>query len=393
MGLVIAGGVYVERCFSPNRTSLLGSGGRAAAAVAAWSPGTTLHSFHPPSGVRDAQIALGAFGVETIFYDSEAVIGFEYLYPLSLPRIYPVPLPRAGTVEVSGDVVLRFGCLEGDFRVHGRRVVFDPQSGSAPESFGANGSSAKELAIVLNREEAALLTGEDEPDAAAAVLRARERADVIVIKMGAAGARVFQGGSSASIPAYRSMAVDKIGSGDVFSASFAHFWGERGASAVDAADIASRYTCGYVEDRCLPLPAEPPARIAIAPPAAGGRIYLGGPFFTTPQVWLIEEARRGLFALGMDVFSPLHDVGFGAPDVVAERDLAGLNGCTAMLALLAEPDPGTLFEVGHARSCGIPVVALVQQPREQDTTMLVGTNCEIVDDLATALYRVAWAAS
>ncbi len=391
MAIKIAGGVYLERCLTPSRTSLLGSGGRAAAALARLSEGVTLHSFQPAALALDAQIALAAFGVQTIFHDSPAIIGFEYLHPLSSPRIYPVPLPVAGTVQVDGKAVLRFGCLEGDFRVNGQRVVYDPQSGSAPVSFHENGSRAESLSLVLNRAEAELLSGEPDPVNAATALRSLDGANIIVIKMGAAGAMVFEGDRQQSVPAYRSSAVDKIGSGDVFSATFAHFWAERGLSATEAADIASRYTAGYVEDRCLPLPLEAPDKPPVATPARKPKIYLGGPFFTTPQVWMIEEARSGLLSLGADVFSPMHDVGFGEPSEIARQDLIGLDQCDAMLALLSEPDPGTLFEVGHARSRGKAVVALVECPREQDPTMLIGTGCDVVDDLATALYRVVWA--
>jgi hypothetical protein len=393
MPIKIVGGVYIERCLTPNRTNLLGSGGRAAAALVGLSDEVTLESFQPAAFAMDAKIALAAYGVTTIFHDSPAQIGFEYLHPLSSPRIYPVPLPQAGTVDVASDVVLRFGCLEGDFRVNGGRVVYDPQSGAAPAPYSSNGSGAKALALVLNRAEAELLTGEPDPVAAALALKKHDDAQVIVIKMGAAGAMVFENGAQHHVPAYRSEAVDKIGSGDVFSAVFAHFWGEKGMPAADAADLASRYTAGYVEDRCLPLPASPPEKVPLVPPSKPPKVYLGGPFFTTPQRWMIEEARSGLLALGAKVFSPMHDVGFGEASVVARADLAGLDECDVMLALLSEQDPGTLFEVGHARSHGKPVVALMECPRDQDPTMLVGTDCEIVDDLATALYRVVWASS
>jgi len=393
MPIRIVGGVYRERCLTPNRTNLLGSGGRAAAALVGLSDEVTLESFQPPAIAMDARIALAAFGVATIFHDSTAQIGFEYLHPLSSPRIYPIPLPEAGTVQVAGDVVLRFGCLEGDFRVTGGRVIYDPQSGAAPVLFHSNGSRADTLALVLNRAEAELLTGEPDPVNAAAVLKRLDDAKVIVIKMGATGAMVFENGHQHHVPAYRSEAVDKIGSGDVFSATFAHFWGEKGRSASDAADLASRYTAGYVEDRCLPLPPSAPEKEAIVPSAKAPKVYLGGPFFTTPQLWMIEEARSGLLSLGAKVFSPMHEVGFGEASVVARQDLAGLDECDVMLALLPEPDPGTLFEVGYARARGMPVVALVQCPREQDPTMMIGTDCEIVDDLATALYRVVWAGS
>jgi nucleoside 2-deoxyribosyltransferase len=120
-------------------------------------------------------------------------------------------------------------------------------------------------------------------------------------------------------------------------------------------------------------------------------VYLGGPFFTTSQLWMIEEARSGLLSLGANVFSPMHDVGFGPDKFVAAKDLAGLDDCDVMLALLSDADPGTLFEVGYARSKGKPVVALIERPRNQDQTMLVGTDCEVVEDFATALYRVVWA--
>lgn len=393
MAITIAGGVYLERCLTPSRSALLGSGGRAAAALSSLSDRVILHSFHPAERILDAQYALGAYGVETLFHASPAVVRFEYLHPMSSPRISPVPLPVAGTVNVEGEVVLRFGCLEGDFRISGRRAVFDPQSGSAPASFSSNGSKAETLALVLNRGEATLLSGEDDPTRAAAALAQSDGADVIVIKMGAAGALVVDAGRQQQVPAYRSNAVDKIGSGDVFSAAFAHFWGERGQDAAVAADLASRYTAGYVEDRLLPLPAAASEKSPIKPPTKRPKVYLGGPFFTTSQLWMIEEARSGLLSLGADVFSPMHDVGFGPDDIVARKDLAGLDACDVMLALLSDPDPGTLFEVGHARATGKPVVALVECPRKQDPTMLVGTNCEVVDDLATALYRVVWAAA
>ena len=390
--MIVAGGVYQERCLAPNYSSLLGSAGRAAAALAQISSDVCLHGFYPASAAQDALLAFAPYGVKTVLHESSAVVGFEYLHPLSSPRIYPTPLPTAETADVAGDVVLRFGCLEGSFRIKGRRVIYDPQSGSAPERFRANGSIAESLAVVLNLNELALMVGNGDLASAVRRLRDGEQASVVVVKMGADGALVFDEASQpAKIPAYRSSAVNKIGSGDIFSAVFAYQWGELGVPAAQAADIASRYTCKYVEDRCLPLEAEIPERVAIESAGKPARIYLGGPFFTTPQIWLVEEARAGLLALGTTVFSPMHEVGFGSPESVAAKDLAGLDSCTAMLALLTEADPGTLFEVGHARSKGIPVVAFMQSMRDQDPTMLVGTGCEVVSDFASALYRVTWA--
>lgn len=393
MSIVIGGGVYHENCLSPSYIALLGSGGRASVALTQLSTSVALHAFYPAAEARDAELALSAYGVTTTFYDSSNVIGFDYFHPLSSPRIYPIPLPVTALLpKISGEVVLRFGCLEGSFSAFGKRVIYDPQSGARPEYFRENGSQAEELALVLNHQEAQLLTGQDDPSIAAGILLERERARIVVLKMGASGARVFELGKAAvNIPAYRAKTINKIGSGDIFSAVFAHFWGECGLDVGQAADIASRYTSKYVEDRCLPLQAAPPGDRQEISGYKSSRIYLGGPFFTTPQIWMIEEARSGLLSLGAEIFSPMHEIGFGRPGEVARADLEGLDGCGAMLALLAEPDPGTLFEIGYARARGIPVVVFAQAMRDQDPTMLIGTDCEIVSDFATSLYHVVWA--
>ena len=122
-----------------------------------------------------------------------------------------------------------------------------------------------------------------------------------------------------------------------------------------------------------------------------GRLYLAGPFFSTAERWLIEHLRDALDALDVAVFSPLHDVGLGG-DEVAARDLAGLDQATGVLAILDGHDCGTLFEIGWARARGLPVVALTLDPASAAYTMLRGTDCVLLDDLATAAYRASWAA-
>jgi nucleoside 2-deoxyribosyltransferase len=109
------------------------------------------------------------------------------------------------------------------------------------------------------------------------------------------------------------------------------------------------------------------------------------------QRWLINEAKTALESVGVNVFSPYHDVGIGEASQVAPADLAGLDACQAVLALVDGLDAGTLFEIGYARAKGKPVVALSQTVKDADLTMLRGTDCTIVDDLATAVYHAAWA--
>lgn len=388
--MIVVGGVYIETCLAPESTLILGSAGRAAIALTSLSANVSLHTFYPEVDQEDVFASFVPAGVEVNITASSDPVEFTYLHPLSRPRIAPIPLPVAQTVEVRGKIILRYGCLEGDFKVQAKVAVYDPQSGSRPEFFSANGSTAEKLAVVLNTAELAALTQIDDIGAAARSLA--RQANVVVVKAGANGAYVFDGpGDPKHIPAYHVKSVYKIGSGDIFSSTFAHYWAESELDAAVAADKASLQTANYVETRLLPCPKDPPARQPVRAPVKRERtVYLGGPFFNTPQRWLIEEARNALLDLGLKVFSPFHDVGFGM-EAVAEADISGLKNCDIVLALLPEMDPGTLFEIGYARSMRIPVVVYSEGMRPQDPTMLTGTGCVMESDFTTAIYRTAWA--
>jgi hypothetical protein len=393
--LIIAGGCYLEVCTVPRWRRLFGSGGRAAAAVGRLSPGTQLHTYAHRTWVPDIVSSLHAFGVTASVRPIDQRISFSYFHPLSPALLEPAePTPQAA-LSVSGDVVLRFGFVEGDAVVEARRAVHDPQTGQAAQAFRANGSRAETLAIVLNQGEAEVATGAAGDDVGAALLASHD-AEVVVVKRGCEGARVFRAQSAPSdIPAYRSERVFKIGSGDVFSAAFAHHWGERGLEPSVAADLASRHVAHFVDYHALPLPT--PAELGAQTPLPAGRrpglIYLAGPFFDLAQRWLVEEALERLQALGAPVFSPLHEVGMGRPaEETAAADLEGLDRCAAVLALLDGADPGTLFEVGYARAHGKPVVVLAERVEDLHLTMLTGSGCAVVRDLTSALYRTVWAA-
>ena len=108
---------------------------------------------------------------------------------------------------------------------------------------------------------------------------------------------------------------------------------------------------------------------------------MAGPFFTTGQIWVVEELLSAIERLGASVFSPLHDVGTQQQsEIIANLDLEGIKSSQAMLAVLDGSDPGTLFEIGYARSQNIPVVVLAENVMTSELTMMLGTGCEIVDD-------------
>ena len=390
----VAGGVYLERCIQPHWDQLFGSGGRAAVALSTLTE-VELSTYVDDASRRDLGALVASVGGITLrAAPVRATVRFDYVHPLSIPVIRPAPhvLPRVPSLTVEGEVVLRFGMIEGDAIVRGKRVIYDPQSATNPVFFGANGSTADQLAIVLNAHEVRLLTGESDLDAGAWAVLEKEAADVVVVKRGAHGAQVLTRTSRQQVPAYRSELVFGIGSGDIFAASFAYFWGVEGRGPEEAADVASRCTARYCGSRSTPLPSDAELHTLKFEPvrARPGRIYLAGPFFSLAQRWLIEEARTHLLGMGQAVFSPIHDVGAGPAEQVAPADLAEFDKCDRVLALLDGADVGTVFEVGFARARGLPVVALAENLSQEQLKMIVGSQCNCTDDFATALYLTSW---
>jgi hypothetical protein len=219
-----------------------------------------------------------------------------------------------------------------------------------------------------------------------------EGAEVVVLKLGPQGALVITATGQTEIPLYRTDRVWKLGSGDVFSATFAALWGHQGMAPATAADFASRATAYYCETRSLPAPLPDTLtklNYPIVRPGAG-QIYLAGPFFDLGQRWLVDEARAMLLDMGARVFSPVLEVGPGPASIVAPEDIAGLEASDLVFAILNGLDPGTIFEVGYAVKLGLPVVGLAQNVKDEDLKMIVGCGCELSDDFVSAIYRAIW---
>jgi len=389
----VAGGVYLERCLEPTWNEMYGSAGRAAAALGSVSEKVLLHTRLHKSLERQFEAVAGSYGFEYRNEPSDQIIGFAYTHCLSTPFITPRDIHQEPALQVSGDIVLRFGMMESNVIVHGERVVYDPQAAESPEHFNANGSTAKHLAVVVNGYELKCLTGLDDPKAGAEQLLATG-AEIVVVKMASRGCLVLQAGQESMVPAYQTEFVWSIGSGDVFAAAFTYFWAEKGMSPAEAADLASRSAARYCNTMSMPLLSAERLReepLSPLPPLVGRRkVYLAGPFFNLTQRWLVEEARSQLLAQGLEVFSPLHEIGPGPAEVVAKADLQGLDDCDRILALVDGGDVGTIFEVGYAIANNIQVVAFSQNMPEEDLKMLSGTDCLIVKDFVTAIYKTSW---
>jgi len=400
--LKVAGGTYLEICQVPEWRNVYGSGARAACAASSLCKGIELHTFVGPDCEADLRALCDAFSIALRIDSTPQTISFRYFHGLSTPAVWPLvqTLRPHPIITVSGDAILRFGMLEGSARVEGSHVVYDPQSVFDPRPFGENGSLADHLAVVLNRAEARALTGATDVDALADGIMSLMDAEIVILKQGADGALlVTQSGIRAHIEAFESPAVFPIGSGDVFSAVFAARWAEGHDDPISAARFASLAAAYYCSTRALPIPPSEseirsvvPELSVVLPKQRPGnrRCYLAGPFFNLGQRWVIEEAKAALESQGIDVFSPLHDVGHGQAQVVVPEDLRALSTVDVVFGIVDGLDPGTLFELGYARSKGIPVVAFVEQEQGESLKLLAGSDCRIETDFTTAIYRTNW---
>lgn len=402
--IAVAGGTYVEVCHWPPRRVLFGSGGRAAAAISdiLKASDITLYSYIGNKERETLGSIAGVFGFSTDASRVPRTVAFNYFHPLSVPEIIPPPhdLAPASPIEVKAKHVLRYGFIEGDAVVRGNHVVYDPQNAWRPKPFRENGSTARRLAIVLNRREGEIFTRQKDPSAIVKAVARLEDADAVVLKMGPMGSLVFERGRMHHVPCYKTEFIWPIGSGDVFAAVFFAYWAVLGHRAREAADLASRGTALYCNTESLPVLRKDLMRKKLIPvgakgvgrPRAARMAYLAGPFFTLAQRWLIEQAREGLLGVGLGVFSPFHDIGHGAAEDVVSKDIRGLKRSNVLFAVLDGLDSGTLFEVGYARALGIPVIAFAQNESTEAVKMLLGTDCRIERDLASAIYKTAWLA-
>lgn len=359
----IVGGVYREICQLPPWDQWYGSGGRAAAVVAALGGKPTLHTYASDLATEAVQ-RLERSGVRVLSKSSASRVAFAYLYPLSRPGLATFGTENLAPITIQAPVVLRFGMVESEAVVDGDRVVYDPQTMGWP-SFSLNGSRARELALVLNEAELSTSTRQGSNVRSPAALMSAEGASVAVIKRGIHGADVYENSNYVGhVDAYKTSRVFKIGSGDVFSASFAHFWAERNLSPLSAADQASRAVAQYVSTANVASVASFDSDKATPATTIAKKVAVYCKGSSLPAKWMTSEA---------EFF--FHDVGIEVAPSGAVVD------ATLVLA-----------DFGHAGSLP-PTSGSVIELSESTypNTGLHGHKTKAVtDDFCTALYWTAW---
>lgn len=402
MAIHVVGGFYEERCTRPTWSQMFGSGGRAAAAIATYGTKVTFHTYTSPKSQSYLEMVASVYKLEIQTSSIARAVAFSYLHDLADPHIAHVSPVQAAPLPIQQDHVVRFGMLEGDAIVQAQWAVYDPQNQGAPIPFGANGSHAEHLALVLNSWEAQQMAGLEQGDAEACArkIAQEQHAEVVIVKQGAQGALVWANQQAIQVPAYRTTNVWKIGSGDCFAAYFAQAWMEQKLTPAEAADFASRATAYYVDTKGFATPeflkkASYPA-ISPAkgqPSNVAKKVYLAGPFFHLGQIWLIDQARTLMQSMGLQVISPFHDIGLGTAEDVVPLDIQAIKDCDLVFAAVDGLDPGTIFELGYARSLDKPVVIYSEtQVGTESLKMMQGTGCEIYANFTTAIYATRWRA-
>lgn len=400
--IAIVGGVYEERCLRPDWYEVYGSAGRACSAIAVFESKLSAALYcYADQRIQEALRARSALEQTQLHVTTIAnTTRFVYVHGLGRPEIEQASTGQP-SITVQAPNILRFGMMEGEGVVEGSNVVYDPQNSTAPEVFHANGSRADRLAVVLNENEARLMTGLQAVgiEQLVAVVWGLNKAEIIVLKRGPLGAVVFDGAACHLVPALHTQNVWKLGSGDVFSAHFALNWAVYGRNAAESALAASCATAFYCQTGGFPNPGDlhsfaAPQVVPSARFLAGRtpKVYLASPFFTLAQLWLVEQTRTQLQNFGLDVFSPYHDVGLGSADQVVEADLAGLRDVDFVFAIADGLDAGTLVEIGYALARGTPVVIYCENESEEDLKMMAGSGCVLCTDYVSAIYRALWIA-
>jgi len=395
--MIVVGGTYREICREPAIDYLFGSGLRAAFAISRGCKQLEFISIVDVAERNEVEAVARSFGFIARLTERKYPIQFYYDVPIGAPRMIPhnpiIAAPER--IACSGEAMLVFGILEAISDVHAERLVLDPQ-GVKPITEQINWS-AKHVAVIGNKSEIQRMsTGNADLriERHAQNVREKLKADVVVVKCGALGALVVESSEVSPIGVFPTAKVNPLGSGDVFSAVFAYYWAERGTSAKEAARLASKATSAWVSRE--PFQVINKEGNVVSPEsdndiyAESVSVYLAAPFFTVAERWLVELCRTALSDLGAQVFSPLHDVGWGPPDFVAPADLGGLRKADSVLALLDGLDSGTMYELGYATAQGIPVVGVSSDKRSADLTMVVGNGARIYEEPSTAVYDAIW---
>ena len=178
------------------------------------------------------------------------LITFKYSFAIDEPSIFPSPnnISKTGKWECLCDDLIAFGMLESDYEVNCKRVVYDPQTSINPNKFSQLGK-AEELIYIINNKEAHIISSSDEIQGVKEYFFTEENVQAFIVKNGPYGATLYTRDNEYAIPCYITENVHKIGSGDIFTASFGYYWMYKKLSLQASALMASKSTAVYCDKK------------------------------------------------------------------------------------------------------------------------------------------------
>lgn len=322
------------------------------------------------------------------------LITFKYSFPLDNPTIFPnlLNIAKVNSLNVHNENVIAFGMLEANYSIHGDKVVYDPQTSIKPNKF-SNIGKAKELVYIVNKNEAHSLAGSYNINVLKEYFFLKEKATAFIIKDGPFGATLYLKDKEIKIPSYITNNVFKIGSGDIFTTSFGYYWMHKKLSIEESAQFASKSTAIFCDIK---------AYIDVTKfqnfdfeefnhkSMENKQVYLASPFFAISELILVDKIRNAFLSFGVKVFSPFHDVGIGDSELIAKKDIEGINNSDIIFCLFDNYDSGTLIESGYSLAKGKKIIGYHRTCEDEKLLMLKGSNIQYYNHLTTAIYKTIW---
>lgn len=327
-------------------------------------------------------------------YTYDEIITFQYSFALDEPSIFPslLNISKTENWEFNGDDVIAFGMLESDYKIDCKKAVYDPQSSMKPKRFMELGK-AEELVYIINRNEAHSISSSKDIEGIKTYFFQEENAKAFIIKNGPYGATLYTKSEEFQIPCYITENVHKIGSGDIFTASFGYYWMSKNLSLEESALLASKSTAVYCDKKAY-IDCTGNFKFEyeefIGNNLSKKQVYLASPFFALSELILVDKIRDALLSFGVKVFSPFHDIGLGEATSIAKKDIEGINNSDVIFAVLDNLDSGTLIESGFSMANGKIIIGYHRTCGENKLLMLKPGDFTTNTNLTTALYQTIW---
>lgn len=342
--------------------------------------------------LKENQKVYANFSFNCIQFDE--IITFKYCFSLDQPTIFPnlLNISKTEEINVHAENIIAYGMIETDFKLAGKKIVYDPQTSIKPNKFSELGE-AEELIYIVNMKEAQSLASSNDIDEIKKFFFNIERTIAFIIKNGPYGATLYYDDKEIKIPSYITKNVNKIGSGDIFTASFGYYWIQKGLSLEESALNASKSTAYYCDKKAFVDVSQLDSFEYVEferKKITDKQVYLASPFFALSELILIDKIRSAFLEFGVKVFSPFHDIGLGDDITIAKKDIEGIENSDIIFCVFDNLDSGTLIETGYCLAKGKKMIGYHRSCEESKLLMLKTADLKIFNNLTTAIYQTIW---